>query len=66
MATGQVTWGMLGCPTKIGLYRLAEDVVRVKTIHIMAAENDPAALFTVVAFEPPLGSPEYMLGHRIA
>ena len=66
MAAERVTWGMLGCPTKIGLYRLAENAVRVKKIHIMAAENDPAALFTIIAFEPPLGSPEYMLGHRIA
>ena len=66
MAAEQVAWSTLGCPTKIGLYRLAENVIRVKKIHILAAENDPGAIFTVVAFEPPLGSPEYMLGHRIA
>jgi hypothetical protein len=38
----------------------------VKTIHIAVAENDPVALFTVLAFRPPLGRPEFMLGHRVA
>jgi hypothetical protein len=61
----EVTWGTLGCPTKIGSYRLSNEVIRVKQIHIMAAENDPAALFTIVAFQPPMGPAEYMLGHRV-
>jgi hypothetical protein len=50
----------------MGPYPLAGEVIRVKTIHLLAAENDPNALFTVIAFRPPLGPPEFMLGHRIA
>jgi hypothetical protein len=38
----------------------------MKNIHIIVAERDPRAVFTVVAFRPPLGPPEFMLGHRIA
>jgi hypothetical protein len=62
----QVTWGELGCPKAIGSYRLHGESVRVKNIHIIVAEGDPRATFTVVAFRPPLGPPEFMLGHRIA
>ncbi|MGH6768244.1 MAG: hypothetical protein ACRECO_04385 [Xanthobacteraceae bacterium] len=62
----QITWGELGCPGKIGLYRFRREAIRVKNIHIIVAENDPAALFTVVTLRPPLGPPEYMLGHRVA
>ncbi len=40
--------------------------IGVKSIHLMAAENDPAALFTVVTFHPPHGPAEYVLGHRVA
>ena len=65
-ATAQVTWGELGCPAEIGDYRLGRDMVRVKHIHILVAENDPAARFTVVVFRPPLGPAEIMLGHRVA
>ena len=65
-ATAQVTWGELGCPAEIGDYRLGRDMVRVKHIHILVAENDPAARFTVVVFRPPLGPAEFMLGHRVA
>jgi len=62
----QVTWGELGCPKAIGAYCLHGASIRVKNIHIIVAENDPRAVFTVVAFHPPLGPPEFMLGHRIA
>jgi hypothetical protein len=64
--TDRVTWGELGCPKAIGAYRLHGESVRVKNIHIIVAEGDPRAIFTVVAFRPPLGPPEFMLGHRIA
>ncbi len=66
MNIDRVTWAELGCPTRIGNYRYAGEVVRVKNIHILVAEEDPAALFTVVTFRPPMGPAEYMLGHRIA
>ena len=66
MTTDEVTWGALGCPTKVGLYRLGGEAIKVKNIHILVAENDPEALFTVVAFRPPLGPAEFMLGHRVA
>jgi len=66
----RVTWGELGCPREIGLYRIGSAGsalrVRVKRIHIIVAEDDPAALFTIVTFRPPLGPPEHMLGHRVA
>jgi hypothetical protein len=61
-----VTWGELGCPRQIGLYRYGGEVIRVKNIHILVAENDPSALFTVVALRPPMGPPEYVLGHRVS
>jgi hypothetical protein len=61
----QVTWGELGCPRDIGLYQSGAEHIRVKKIHIIVAENDPTALFTVVAFRPPLGPAEFMLGHRV-
>src|SRR5215471_7614468 len=51
----QVTWGELGCPKAIGSYRLHGESVRVKNIHIIVAEDDPRAIFTLVAFRPPLG-----------
>jgi hypothetical protein len=62
----EIRWGELGCPTKTGEYKHAGEVIRVKSIHIAVAENDPVALFTVVAFRPPLGPAEFMLGHRVA
>ena len=66
----RITWGELGCPSDIGLYRTGAGRegmdVRVKKIHLIVAENDPAALFTVVTFRPPLGPVEHMLGHRVA
>ena len=62
MAREKVTWGELGCPRETGLYRFGGEVIRVKNIHIMVAEDDPSALFTVVALRPPLGPPEYHLG----
>jgi hypothetical protein len=66
MIAPEVTWGELGCPKEIGLYRTAGGQVRVKRIHIIVAEDDPAALFTVVAFNPPLGPAEFVLGHRVS
>ena len=66
MNIDRVTWAELGCPTKIGGYRFSGQVLRVKNIHLLVAEGDPHALFTVVTFRPPLGPPEFMLGHRIA
>ena len=69
LGSDRITWGELGCPQDIGLYRAGGapgDVkVRVKKIHIIVAENDPAALFTVVTLRPPLGPPEFLLGHRV-
>ena len=62
----QISWGELGCPTEIGLYRTPGGPVRVKRIHIIAAEDDPAAVFTVLAFQPPVGAAEFVLGHRVA
>jgi hypothetical protein len=66
----QVTWGELGCPRETGFYRTAGGhkglQVRVNRIHILVAENDPAALFTVVTLRPPHGSAEFVLGHRVA
>jgi hypothetical protein len=64
--TDQVTWGELGCPKAIGAYQLHGASVRVKNIHIIVAEDDPRAIFTVVTLHPPLGPPEFMLGHRVA
>ena len=66
MVKDKVTWGELGCPRQIGLYRLGAASIRVKNIHIIVAEDDPTALFTVVSLRPPLGPPEFMLGHRIS
>jgi hypothetical protein len=66
MTAEKVRWSELGCPTAMGPYRFDGDVIRVKTIHLLAAENDPNAVFTVIAFRPPLGRAEFMLGHRIA
>ncbi len=62
----EIKWGELGCPTKTGLYRFGGEQIRVRDIHIVVAENDPVARFTVVAYRPPLGRPEFMLGHRVA
>ena len=58
----QITWGELGCPKAIGSYRLHGESVRVKNIHIIVAEGDPRAIFTVVAFRPPLGPLGYNAG----
>jgi hypothetical protein len=66
MSAEQITWGELGCPRAVGLYRFQGDRIKVKNIHIVVAEGDPAALFTVVALRPPLGPVEYSLGHRVA
>jgi len=66
MAADEVRWGELGCPKSTGRYRRGDDLIRVKSIHIIVAENDPAARFTVVAFRPPLGPAEFILGHRVA
>jgi hypothetical protein len=66
MTAEEVRWGELGCPTKTGPYRLDGEIIQVKTIHVLAAENDPDARFTVVSYRPPLGRAEFMLGHRIA
>ena len=66
MIAPQVTWGELGCPKEIGLYRTARRPGPRQAIHIIVAEDDPAALFTVVAFHPPLGPAEFVLGHRVA
>ena len=65
-ATAHVTWGELGCPTQSGEYQLGRDMIRVKHIHILVAENDPAARFTVMVFRPPMGPVELILGHRVA
>jgi hypothetical protein len=65
MAREKVTWGELGCPRQIGLYRAGGEIIRVKNIHILVAEDDPSALFTVVEFRPPMGRAEYVLGHRV-
>jgi hypothetical protein len=66
MVAEQITWGELGCPKAIGAYRLHGESVRVKNIHIIVAEDDPRAIFTVVTLRPPVGPPEFMLGHRVA
>ncbi len=62
----EIQWCELGCPQDVGLYPFAGQKIRVKRIHVLAAEDDPHARFTVVAFRPPLGRPEFMLGHRVA
>ena len=66
LAVQCLTWADLGCPREIGLYDVAGVPIRVRRIHIIVAEDNPDALFTVVTFRPPLGPPEHMLGHRIA
>jgi hypothetical protein len=66
MTAQEVRWGDLGCPTKTGVYQFSGEAISVKIIHIAVAENDPVALFTILAYRPPLGRPEYMLGHRVA
>jgi hypothetical protein len=65
MGAEKATWKALGCPKEIGTYRLSGADIRVRKIHIIAAEDNPEALFTVVAFHPPVGRQELMLGHRI-
>jgi hypothetical protein len=62
----EVRWSELGCPTKTGVYTFAGEAIRVRPIHIAVAENDPVALFTIVALRPPMGPAEFMLGHRVA
>jgi hypothetical protein len=72
IAALHITWGELGCPRETGLYRAAggpgqvQGSVRVKWIHLLVAEDDPSALFTVVTLHPPLGPAEFVLGHRLA
>jgi hypothetical protein len=67
---GRITWGALGCPKEIGLYRAVGAQrtieVRVKRIHILVADDNPQATFTVLTFRPPIGPAEYVLGHRVA
>ena len=53
MVAEQITWGELGCPKAIGAYQLHGASVRVKNIHIIVAEDDPRAIFTVVTLRPP-------------
>jgi hypothetical protein len=64
-----ITWAELGCPREIGIYRSGGGQgnlqIRVKQIHIMAAEDEPGAVFTIVTFRPPHGPPEHSLGHRV-
>ena len=62
MIAPQISWGELGCPKEIGVYRAPGGQIRVKRIHIIVAEDDPSALFTVVSFCPPLGPAEFVLG----
>jgi hypothetical protein len=45
------------CPLTEPFYRFGDEVIRVKNVHIIVAEDEPSALFTVVAFRPPLGAP---------
>ena len=66
MIAPQISWGELGCPKEIGVYRTPAGQIRVKRIHIIVAEDDPSALFTVVSFCPPLGPAEFVLGHRVS
>jgi hypothetical protein len=65
----QVTWADLGCPKEVGVYPIGEGKrmveVRVRMIHILAAEDNPDALFTVVVHHPPIGPALFSLGHRI-
>jgi hypothetical protein len=61
-----ISWGELGCPKEIGRYAFSGMTIRVMRVHILAAENDPGALFTVCTRHPPYGPPEHMLGHRVA
>lgn len=72
---GRITWGALGCPKGTGLYRAVgapsggvqkSIEVRVRRIHILVAEGNPQAAFTVAVFRPPIGPAEYVLGHRVA
>jgi hypothetical protein len=65
-AAARVSWGELGCPKDTGVFLAGTAEVRVKRIHLIAAEDDPDALFTVVVYRPPLGPAEFMLGHRVA
>jgi hypothetical protein len=66
----RIAWAELGCPREVGLYRIQggpENVkIRVKRIHVIVAEGDPDAQFTVLTRHPPLGPTEYLLGHRVA
>ena len=70
VSNAEISWGALGCPQNTGVYCAGEGArsvqIRVRRIHIIAAEDDPDALFTVVVHRPPLGPPEFMLGHRVA
>jgi len=61
-----ISWGELGCPQDIGHYPFEDMTTRVMRVHVVAAEGDPAALFTLRTRHPPYGPPEHMLGHRVA
>jgi hypothetical protein len=65
MTAERVSWGELGCPTEIGTYDVEGAPIRVRGIHIIVAENDPDALFTVIMVHPWARAPELMLGHRV-
>ncbi len=66
-----ITWGALGCPDEPGLYRAVHDGVpsdleiQVKLIHILAAEDDPDAVFTVIEVCLLFGPLQFALGHRV-
>ena len=66
MSAEHITWGELGCPRAVGFYRYRGEDIRVRNIHIVVAEGDPAAQFTLVVLRPPLGPAEYSLWHRVA
>lgn len=69
--TEHITWNALGCPSEPGLYRAVHDGVpsdveiHVKRIHILAAEADPDAVFTVTEVRLLIGPLQFALGHRV-
>jgi hypothetical protein len=65
MLLDNISWGDLGCPTEVGTYELDGAPIRVRGIHIIVAENDPEARFTVIRVYPPFRQPQLMLGHRV-
>ena len=66
LRAAKVTWGELGCPTKIGDYMDAKyRVIRVAETHIAEAGGDARAVFWLFASEPMSGPLSYRLGSRI-